>query len=381
MGDISVIARRLAEDKIEFGWSGNGGTFNSVGVNILTYYNTPERVDYLFSIGQIRHLGLPILDKSGDNLTCTCPDNAPLWTTDSEVNVANKIAFTDMVYFYDLDQQWYYLDPGPVSLKIPLQLLAFLSNKFDDPYCNEVCQYLYQKLAHVMFDDYFVNTPEIQALIVEHNTTLAELKKYIDFDDYNPLYDFLEKYRWLHCALNFNYIVVPTEDMCDVDHFDIQLNKEPYVETIKRVSLDDYTKCTEFVKKITKSNWNGDIFYMILPYLRDYLISSLRDYDRTTVFTESEKEWIRTQQSIPNMIAFLGYILRTPSYYSRLLSFCDVVLKEIDSLFPYKVNEMSNDFKKLMVNTLLYRIDKDVDFAAGKVKFLSPLFLYGWSEI
>ncbi len=80
MGDISVIARRLAEDKIEFGWSGNGGTFDSVGVTILTFYNTPERIDYLFSIGQIRHLGLPIIDKTGKNLFCTYPDNAPYKT-------------------------------------------------------------------------------------------------------------------------------------------------------------------------------------------------------------------------------------------------------------------------------------------------------------
>jgi len=37
MGDISIIARRLPDKGIEYGWSGNGGYFKNVGISALTY--------------------------------------------------------------------------------------------------------------------------------------------------------------------------------------------------------------------------------------------------------------------------------------------------------------------------------------------------------
>lgn len=48
MGDISVIARRLSDKYIQYGWSGNGGYFSTVGTRLLTWYNTPDMVKYYF---------------------------------------------------------------------------------------------------------------------------------------------------------------------------------------------------------------------------------------------------------------------------------------------------------------------------------------------
>lgn len=42
MGDISIIARRMKDGHIQYGWSGNGGYFRSVGVKLLAWYDTYE---------------------------------------------------------------------------------------------------------------------------------------------------------------------------------------------------------------------------------------------------------------------------------------------------------------------------------------------------
>lgn len=56
MGDVSVMARRLPDGRIEYEWSGNGGYFRSVGKMILLY-DTDELADDLFCLGQLSDVG------------------------------------------------------------------------------------------------------------------------------------------------------------------------------------------------------------------------------------------------------------------------------------------------------------------------------------
>lgn len=52
MGDVSIIARRLESGKrVQYGWSGNGGYYDTVGYRLLSWYNNPEKVEYLFNLG------------------------------------------------------------------------------------------------------------------------------------------------------------------------------------------------------------------------------------------------------------------------------------------------------------------------------------------
>ena len=46
MGDISIIARRLRDGHVQYGWSGKGGYFRNVGRKLLDWYNTSEMVEY-----------------------------------------------------------------------------------------------------------------------------------------------------------------------------------------------------------------------------------------------------------------------------------------------------------------------------------------------
>lgn len=56
MGDISVIARRLSDKYVQYGWCGNGGYLRTVGARLLAWYDTPDMVEYLFGLGQLQHL-------------------------------------------------------------------------------------------------------------------------------------------------------------------------------------------------------------------------------------------------------------------------------------------------------------------------------------
>ena len=56
MGDVSIIARRLSDKYVQYGWGGNGGVFSAIGTRLWEDYNSPEMVEYLFSLGQLRSL-------------------------------------------------------------------------------------------------------------------------------------------------------------------------------------------------------------------------------------------------------------------------------------------------------------------------------------
>lgn len=123
MGDTSIIARRLSDRHVQYGWSGNGGYFSTVGNRLLEWYDDPDMVEYLFGLGQLRHLWAPHSEGS-DSRFRTIPDGVPHWVGSSEQQIFDRIAFVDYGYLYDSDHTWYYVTPDPVHLKIPLKLVA-----------------------------------------------------------------------------------------------------------------------------------------------------------------------------------------------------------------------------------------------------------------
>ena len=65
MGDTSIIARRLKDGHVQYGWSGNGGYFSNVGLRLLLWYQDPEDVEYLFELGQTKIIGKKGSEKGG----------------------------------------------------------------------------------------------------------------------------------------------------------------------------------------------------------------------------------------------------------------------------------------------------------------------------
>ena len=121
MGDTSIIARRLTDGSIQYGWSGNGGTLDIRGEILETYYDTPELVDYLFSLGQLELIGAPHSEES-DFWYRNRPTGAPHWVVRSENEIFDRILFIDYIYFYETSEnKWYFVYPRLFAVKIPLQ--------------------------------------------------------------------------------------------------------------------------------------------------------------------------------------------------------------------------------------------------------------------
>ena len=85
IGAVSVIARRLSTNFVQYGWSGNGGYFSNVGDRLLEWYDDPELMDYLFGLGQMRLIGKPGSEKGGSSWFCTRePTGEPHWVDNTE---------------------------------------------------------------------------------------------------------------------------------------------------------------------------------------------------------------------------------------------------------------------------------------------------------
>ena len=61
MGDVSIIARRLSDEYVQYGWCGNGGVFSSRGTRLWEDYNSPEMVEYSKSRLSFQSAWLPLL--------------------------------------------------------------------------------------------------------------------------------------------------------------------------------------------------------------------------------------------------------------------------------------------------------------------------------
>lgn len=149
MGDTSIIARRISDGKIEYGWSGNGGYFSNVGSVLLKHYDSPLMTRYLFSLGQLKRLLSPLSEWRDDTWYKTTPDGRPHYICASEEEIFYKIMFVDYAYFYDSDNVWYYIQPGPFNIKLPLELVGHNLDDEDKeyPFMREVERAVLSEMA------------------------------------------------------------------------------------------------------------------------------------------------------------------------------------------------------------------------------------------
>ena len=120
MGDTSIIARRLADGSIQYGWSGNGGTLDIRGEILDCYYDTPELVDYLFSLGQMELIAAPHSEET-DFWYRNRPTGSPHWVVQSENEIFDRFVFIDYIYFYETgEDKWYFIFPSKFAVKVPL---------------------------------------------------------------------------------------------------------------------------------------------------------------------------------------------------------------------------------------------------------------------
>jgi hypothetical protein len=209
MGDVSIIARRLSPVYVQHGWSGNGGYFNNVGLRLLSWYDDPKLMDYLFGLGQLSLIGKPGSEKGGERMILTHQTTGtPHWVDPSERWIFSKIAFIDYGYFYDSDNTWYYVIPGPFRVKIPL---AYIANHLDDrEYEFEECRRIVSRTMDYCLNEFVPTDDELIEIANSYDKPYKEIVNQI-LGAEHPDHELFDYYRKLYKAMD-DWVVVKTDD-------------------------------------------------------------------------------------------------------------------------------------------------------------------------
>lgn len=235
MGDVSIIARRLADGHVQYGWSGNGGYYRSKGDVLLRYYTRPELVEYLFGLGEVSDLWEPYSERLPGRIFKTAPTGRPHRLGTTEREIFSGVVFADYGYFYDLDKCWYYIYPGPLRIKIPL---ALVSNHLDNG--GDEFEFLYSVISEAgkaMLGKWYREDPDFREHLSVHGASQELVKQFYDrFAGGEPgwrvLEDLWEKHRSVLAYFD-DWVVVKT-DTTDREITEIVLRRkeEPRMETI-----------------------------------------------------------------------------------------------------------------------------------------------------
>ena len=209
MGDISIIARRLSPKYVQYGWSGNGGYFSLVGARLLEWYDTPDLMDYLFGLGQMTLIGKPGSEKGGESWFYTHKQTGePHWGDPSERWIFSKIAFVDYGYFYDSDNTWYYVEPGPFRIKIPLWYYA---NHLDDQgYEFDECDRVRNCVMEYFIREFVPADKELMGIIGSYEKPYEDIVKEVTESEC-PDHTLFDNYHRLYKSMD-DWVVVKTDD-------------------------------------------------------------------------------------------------------------------------------------------------------------------------
>ena len=236
MGDISIIARRLeGGTRVQYGWSGNGGYYQIVGDRLLCWYNDAEKVEYLFGLGQMALIGKPGSEHGGEALVYTnriC--GQPHYLGKSETEIFSRIMFIDYGYFYDLDEVWYYVIPGPFRIKIPL---GYIRNHLDErDYEFEERDRIVKKVAGYILVDYYASNQQFRKdVAANYPQGIEEIREKsmavrdpftVLWDDYRKIFDYFDD--WV--------VVEVDEDEQSITGFKIRKNQKDEKKRIETIN-------------------------------------------------------------------------------------------------------------------------------------------------
>ena len=233
MGDVSIIARRLADGHVQYGWSGNGGYFRFLGATLLDFYTEPDMVEYLFGLGEFSMLLEPYSENSS-RIWRTTPTGRPHELGTTERDIFSKIAFIDYGYFYDTDQKWYYVQPGPFRIKIPLEMVAENVPEEGSGYEFDFLRDVQRAVLRKLLDDFYSGNDDFRAYALQHgydSQRVQEILRESETDDH-PVYHFWKKHRALFSYFDDWAVVRPAPDGKSIGEILLRKQEEPRRETI-----------------------------------------------------------------------------------------------------------------------------------------------------
>ena len=230
MGDVCIIARRLADGHVLYGWGGNGGYFCLAGARLLEWYNNPDDVEYLFELGQTGLIGRKGSEHGGAPLIETHQlTGEGFWISRSERSIFSRIAFIDFGYFYDTDEKWYYVIPGPFRIKIPLRLIE---NHLDEQgYEFEYKKEVIDKVMRYILTEYVHIDSEFETLLEQNEDSVDTIKSKILYEQKLSMYKFFDHYKKIFDYFDDWVLIKTNEDDTEITDIIVKKKSDKHIET------------------------------------------------------------------------------------------------------------------------------------------------------
>lgn len=230
MGDVSVIARRLEDGHVQYGWSGNGGYFRNVGLRLQLWYEAPEDVEYLFGLGQTKLIGKRGSENGGyrwvesHGLT-----GEAFWLGNTEREIFSRIAFVDYGYFYDLDHRWYYIIPGPFRIKVPLNLIE--GGLDEDYYEFDYLRKLEDQILRYIFTEYMQKNRDFEYYLEQEGCNPETVMTDIEKDGQLNIWKLYDKYQNIWRYFDDWIVIKTNEDDTEIAGIVVRKREDIHVET------------------------------------------------------------------------------------------------------------------------------------------------------
>ena len=230
MGDVSVIARRLEDGHVQYGWSGNGGYFRNVGLRLQLWYEAPEDVEYLFGLGQTKLIGKRGSENGGyrwvesHGLT-----GEAFWLGNTEREIFSRIAFVDYGYFYDLDHRWYYIIPGPFRIKVPLNLIE--GGLDEDYYEFDYLRKLEDQILRYIFTEYMQKNRDFEYYLEQEGCNPETVMTDIEKDGQLNIWKLYDKYQNIWRYFDDWIVIKTNEDDTEIVEIVVRKREDIHVET------------------------------------------------------------------------------------------------------------------------------------------------------
>ena len=236
MGDISIIARRISETEVQYGWGGISGNCADLGAKLLEWYNRPYLVRYLFSLGEVRFLQWPLSEWLDDTRWKTTPIGISHKIGSSEQEIFSGMAIVDHGYFYDVDNTWYYVVPGPFRIKMPLTLVE--ENLDDEGREYAFLRELSRAVLREMAGRYYNDNKDFREYLLEQGydaegfrVLIAQLQMEADEDKQDVQYILYKKAMRIFNYFDDWIVVRATEDGIGIGEIVMRKKMEYRMET------------------------------------------------------------------------------------------------------------------------------------------------------
>lgn len=182
MGDTSIIARRLKNGHVQYGW-----------------FDTHS------------------------------PTGEPFSEGNTEREIFSELDFVDYGYFYDIDHRWYYVIPGPFRIKMPLELIK--TRLDEDDYEFDFRDEVEAKVASFILQDYQEYDSVFADFLKNKGYDAEKILGEISEDGLASSYKLFERYPYVYKYFDDWILIKTNADNTEISEIIVKKRSKKHVET------------------------------------------------------------------------------------------------------------------------------------------------------